>query len=125
MPTVYFLREQATRLGGGVFSCSVYNFILYNNTVGGTERNYDNSSIALSCGSDLALTEGNIQGNPQFVDPDGADFHLRITSPCVDAATNTYGLPVDFDGNRRPLDGNGDGIAGYDMGAYSTLTGLM
>ena len=42
-------------------------------------------------------------------------------SPCIDAGTNDPpgGLPlVDIDGNARPLDGNGDGKAVADMGAW-------
>ena len=42
-------------------------------------------------------------------------------SPCIDAGTNEQpgGLPADdFDGNPRALDGNADGDAVADMGAY-------
>jgi hypothetical protein len=47
------------------------------------------------------------------------DFRLRPDSPCIDAgADRTERLTVDFLGLPRPLDGNGDGIAGFDMGAY-------
>lgn len=62
---------------------------------------------------------GNIDLDPGFAF--GGDFHLTPVSPCIDAGTNTPGgglPPQDADGNPRPLDGNGDGEAVADMGAY-------
>jgi putative metal-binding protein/parallel beta helix pectate lyase-like protein/thrombospondin type 3 repeat protein len=46
------------------------------------------------------------------------DFHLVSTSPAIDAGTNTDPASVDLDGVPRPSDGNGDGNAIIDMGAY-------
>jgi hypothetical protein len=54
--------------------------------------------------------EGNIEGNPKFVDPANGDYHLLRSSPCIDSGTDT-GLTTDFDGNFRPI---GD----FDMGAF-------
>ncbi len=48
-----------------------------------------------------------------------SDLHLRYGSPGIDAGTDLSAtLTTDLDGNPRPLDGNGDGIAAFDMGAY-------
>jgi hypothetical protein len=52
-----------------------------------------------------------------------ADWDLRLTagSGCIDTGTNTpYGelSATDFDGNPRIVDGDGDGTATVDMGAY-------
>ncbi|MBU0640380.1 MAG: right-handed parallel beta-helix repeat-containing protein, partial [Planctomycetes bacterium] len=63
--------------------------------------------------------EGNIDANPQFAFSD--DGHLKPGSPCIDTGTdNPPGglLRTDADGNPRPLDGDGDGVARADMGAY-------
>ena len=62
--------------------------------------------------------EGNIDGDPLFVDPDGGDLHLSNDSPCIDAGTNEApGLPVyDFEGDPRIMDGDGDGTPVADMG---------
>jgi hypothetical protein len=53
---------------------------------------------------------GNIEANPQFVDPSGGDYHLRAWSPCIDAGTATGAPDHDFEGDLRPQN------AGYDMG---------
>ena len=50
------------------------------------------------------------------------DFHLLATSAAVDTGTNADLEPVDLDGVTRPQDGNGDGIAVVDMGAYELPT---
>ena len=80
---------------------------------------------------------GNIDADPLFVDPDGADnipgtedddLHLLPGSPCIDAGDNTapglVGITEDLDGNPRFVDdpgtadtGNGD-PPNVDMGAY-------
>ena len=44
-------------------------------------------------------------------------FHLLPGSPCIDAA-EVYPFGTDLFGNYRQLDGDGDGIAETDMGAY-------
>jgi len=62
---------------------------------------------------------GNIDCDPCFVS--NADFHIRSDSKCVDAGTNDANFVTeanDIEGTTRILDGNGDGIAKADMGAY-------
>lgn len=56
---------------------------------------------------------------PTFADPAGFDFSLAAGSAGVDAGTPGTASPtVDLNGNPRVLDGNGDGTAIRDIGAY-------
>jgi hypothetical protein len=71
--------------------------------------------------------------DPNAVWIDG-DYRLLPDSPCIDAGDNdsvpedtadldgdgntTEPIPWDLDGNRRIVDGNNDGLAVVDMGAY-------
>jgi hypothetical protein len=86
---------------------------------------------------------GNVGADPCFVelgywDVNGVwiegDYSLRPNSPCIDAGDNdsvpedttdldgdgntTEPIPWDLAGNRRIVDGNNDGRAVVDMGAY-------
>jgi hypothetical protein len=80
---------------------------------------------------------GNITSPPLFMDMAAADFRLREGSPCIDAGANLVGFSttvrdmwdqplviaythdsIDILGNTRFIDGNGDGIVAWDIGAY-------
>jgi hypothetical protein len=64
---------------------------------------------------------GNIDSDPLFVNAAGGDFHLQAGSPCVDRASNPLAPETDLDGVPRPQDGNDDGLAIADMGAYELV----
>lgn len=69
---------------------------------------------------DVTGLAGNIQVDPQFVNP-GQDYHLQSSSPVIDAGTNDApNLPdKDLDGNGRIGPGKASTCAGtVDMGAY-------
>ncbi|MHC4750240.1 MAG: choice-of-anchor Q domain-containing protein [Planctomycetota bacterium] len=60
--------------------------------------------------------EGNINAEPCFEDADG---RLPLGSPCIDVGNNdAVTVETDLDGNPRIADGDLDGIAFVDMGAY-------
>jgi hypothetical protein len=74
-----------------------------------------------SCANQTGLN-GNISADPLFRDAAGGDYRLQVNSPAIDAAQSTVAPSADLDGNPRPTDGNGDGVADADMGAYESPT---
>ena len=53
------------------------------------------------------------------MDSASGDFRLRSGSPGIDGGTDlSPWTRSDFNGLRRPLDGNRDGVAAFDMGAF-------
>jgi len=63
---------------------------------------------------------GNVNQDPQWVDPENGDYRLKLSSPCIDSGSTT-GPAADLDGNSRPVDVLGvgrDGPGAYDMGCY-------
>ncbi|MBN2373102.1 S8 family serine peptidase [bacterium] len=64
---------------------------------------------------------GNINANPLFINQSGGDFHLQPNSPCIDKGTNNGAPSTDKDGVTRPQDGDGNGSAICDMGAYEYI----
>lgn len=63
---------------------------------------------------------GNISADPLFVNPSTGNYRLQAGSASIDAGDSTAPeLPVtDFARNPRILDGNSDGTAVIDIGAY-------
>ncbi|MHC4944888.1 MAG: right-handed parallel beta-helix repeat-containing protein [Planctomycetota bacterium] len=67
---------------------------------------------------------GNIDEDPLFADPAAGDHHLAFGSPCIDQGDDGASkIPeVDFDGDTRIVDSNGDGFGRVDMGMDEFLT---
>jgi serine protease len=84
-----------------------------NNLVFGNTTNYTGIT-------DQTGLNGNISVNPRFVSLAKLNFQLRRASPAIDAGTlSVPHLPaIDFAGNPRVVDGNGDGTALPDIGAF-------
>jgi hypothetical protein len=70
----------------------------------------------------IAPGTNDISCDPGFVDAANNDYHLGIFSWAVDAGTNVGAPANDYDGDARPVDGDGDGTATVDIGADERLT---
>jgi hypothetical protein len=65
---------------------------------------------------------GNINADPSFVNLAGNNYRLRAGSPCIDAGTNMSAMVTnDFERVPRPLDGDGNRFAAFDIGAFEYL----
>lgn len=87
---------------------------------------YGKDSVEVDSLAALYWGEGNIDGDPLFMDPDNGDYHLLKDSPCIDAGTDQieilgtiYTCPLaDLEGNSRSFSGQ----EGPDMGAFENQT---
>ncbi|MFC1898545.1 carboxypeptidase regulatory-like domain-containing protein [Candidatus Cloacimonadota bacterium] len=114
-------------LGGGAFwvnggTLNVYNSILWNNLPENILVASGNANASNCCISDGFAGTAIITDDPQFIDYSGYNLRLADNSPCIDTgdeALVTFPLPLyDLDGNDRIIDGDENGTATIDMGAY-------
>ncbi len=102
--------------GAGCYSSTLYNCIIYTNyaylPVNGL-NNTSNSILSYCCTMPAAGGNGNITNDPRFANSASGDYHLAVSSPCINAGSNGYARgSVDLDGKTRIQGGR------VDMGAY-------
>jgi putative cell wall-binding protein len=124
--------EYGVVVGDGWEYTSLVNSIIWDNMTEGDDAYHVhawNNDIEGDL-EDVGVDEDNISVDPEFADPDGGDFHLLPSSPCIDVGSDMPPVesdiefdprPWDFDYMLRPVDGDEDGDAQYDMGAYEYL----
>jgi hypothetical protein len=91
-------------------------------------RNYGPDGTLVARGSDYVTSSGtitdgggNLSADPQFADPAHGDYRLTAGSPLIDAGVDNHIDKLgdtDITGAARVADGNGDGTALVDLGAY-------
>jgi hypothetical protein len=81
---------------------------------------YDPPSAGAATGAKASISEANISdvGDGGFVNTAARDYHLLPGSPLIDAGDPATAQGLDLDGKPLVTDGNGDGSARRDIGAF-------
>jgi hypothetical protein len=141
LTNVTFQGNSADQNGGGISNWSnssptLRNGIVWGNTAPNRPEIHNDSSTPTISYSDIQGCGGsgswdsacgndggnNIDANPLFVNTGNGNLRLNFGSPAIDTGTNTNCPTIDLDGLPRPTDGNADGTATCDMGAYEAGT---
>ncbi len=109
--------RNAAQGGGGVYVEESPQTFAANDVFGNTPNQYQ------PLAQDRTGQSGNISAEPLFVNETLRDFHLQAGSPAIDRGVNQGAPPTDFDGVNRPIDGDADGVAVVDMGAFEFSSG--
>lgn len=121
------IENSAQRGGAGVYhaACSgspsptITNCILWGNVdLSGSRNDLSGCSARYSNIQDGDAGEGNISEDPLFLNTEEGDYRLQSGSPCIDRGAFLDDVTIDKNGVTRPRDGDEDGAAGWDMGAY-------
>jgi predicted outer membrane repeat protein len=130
-----FTNNSAVESGGGLYnggrtflneSPVVTNSIFWGDSAAASPEIFNNSSTPTIRYCDVAggySGTGNINLDPQF----DLTQRLSSTSPCIDRGNNAAPeIPViDKDGKPRIIDGDNNGVANVDMGAYEYGSGFV
>lgn len=97
--------------------------------LGGDNSTFEYNGLSNNAGDPtlLLLTDNNVFCDPKYVGhshKDPVDVQLGDDSTCIDKGTTLSDISEDYFGNDRGLDGDGDGVVAYDLGAFEHATVL-
>jgi hypothetical protein len=126
-----FYQNSASSSGGGGFHL-VTDSGVRNNIYWGNTAPVD-PQLTATAGPQYCIIQGwtgggtgNLTSDPQFINAAAGNFHVSITSPCIDrgGTVPNYEPQDDLDGNGRPINypgaSGGDG-SNYDIGLDEVL----
>lgn len=109
--------NRAEMMGGGAALGLALNSVLHHNQALLGDHNYFETEMTYSCSWPQPKGVGNIGMEPDFKNTDAGVFTLQYSSPMIDRGINCF-LRADAAGLPRILDGNNNGHAQVDMGAF-------
>jgi hypothetical protein len=132
-----FCGNLANAIGGGILNYDSCNPVVTNCILWGNSPSQIVDWPGTSCSTTVTYSDvqdgwsgagsNNIAADPLFVDAIAGNLRLSSGSPCIDKGSNAGvppGITTDLDGNPRISDGDKDGIAVVDMGAYEYIETL-
>ena len=109
MQNIHYTNNTVYGSGSGinVGNTQITNFVVRNNIVA-----HNTTALDIADASLLTMDHNLTTGDPCYVNPAAADFHLRSDSPAINVGTSAAAPSTDADGVARPQGG------GVDIGAY-------
>ena len=111
------VHNRAEEAGGGTAFGAAQNTAIHHNQTLRGHHNYFETAMTYSSSWPKPKGQGNIDGEPGFKNTDAGVFTLQYSSPMIDQGTDTF-LAADRSGQPRVLDGNNNGHARADIGAF-------